>query len=219
MYSSLRTNLFFPMNEYERIFSSLWTNIFVSRKLGTNILKRNGMIKWPCVSKHSYLGMNMAHFCPQGRIQANRPYERFFKFIYVALFLITIGHIHVYLRLALHNPVCILKTPSFMFCEIHEHQQNRLGAFQASSAKIVDPLPLSFTWGDMKFTKIHFYKLQFTLIFFIKFYCKAMHIFSRLLLYQHRQYIHISITYIRHESKAMRLDKRRQTSQKAYAYV
>jgi hypothetical protein len=25
--------------------------------------------------------------------------------------------------------VCILKTPRFMFCEIHEHQQNRLGAF------------------------------------------------------------------------------------------
>ena len=52
------------------------------------------------------------------------------------------------------------------------------------------PPPLSFTWGDMKFTKIHLYTLQFTLIFFIKFYCKAMHIFSRLLLYQHRQYTH-----------------------------
>ena len=52
----------------------------------------------------------------------------------------------MYLRLALHNPVCILKTPRFMFCEIHEYQQNRLGAL-TSSAKIVDPPPFRLPGG------------------------------------------------------------------------
>ena len=82
------------------------------------------------------------------------------------------------------------KYPVLCFVKFTSINKIDLVHFRPVPQKLLTPPPLSFTWGDMKFTKIHFYKLQFTLIFFIKFYCKAIQIFSRLLLYQHRQYTH-----------------------------
>ena len=180
MFSSLWTN----MNEYVRPYGRIHVYLFI----GTNFLKRNGMMKWPCVSKLLYLGMNRPQFSSLGTNVYSSLCANYVIYLCCAVLNNYRTYTCILTACVTWSSVYFENTPFYALWNSRASTKWTwciLGQFRKNC------WPPTFVYlGDMKFTKINLYKLQFTLIFFIKFYCKAMHIFSRLLLYQHRQYTH-----------------------------